>query len=41
MVQTWDGLDREIEDLQTLQELGEAEADAATLTEVGQETEGA
>ncbi|HEX2325877.1 MAG TPA: PCRF domain-containing protein, partial [Chloroflexota bacterium] len=39
VVQTWDGLDREIEDLQTLQELGEAEADAATLTEVGQETE--
>ena len=38
MVQTWDGLDRELEDLQTLQELGEAEADAATLTEVGQET---
>jgi peptide chain release factor 2 len=38
VVQTWDGLDREIEDLQTLQELGEAEADAATLTEVGQET---
>jgi peptide chain release factor 2 len=38
VVQTWDGLGRELEDLQTLQELGEAEADAATLTEVGQET---
>jgi peptide chain release factor 2 len=37
VVQTWDGLSREIEDLQTLQELGESEADAATLAEVGQE----
>jgi peptide chain release factor 2 len=37
VVQTWNGLSREIEDLQTLQELGESESDAATLAEVGQE----
>jgi peptide chain release factor 2 len=40
VVQIWNGLSREIEDLQTLQELGESESDAATLAEVGQEARG-
>jgi peptide chain release factor 2 len=40
VVETWDGLAREAEDLATLQELGEAEGDEATLEEVAREAEG-
>ena len=39
VVDTWDGLTREVDDLVTLQELGEAEADEATLGEVSSELE--
>jgi peptide chain release factor 2 len=39
LVEPWDALTREVDDLLTLHELGEAEADADTLEEVAREVE--